>query len=417
MNTKRLLMFLIVLAATAALLILFLFPWWLTLTLIAIALLFLPGPFLRLINASLAEIELAHAAVVTRGGREIGPKEETFPSAIQRALGFTKWFGKREGGLLFGGRHLKWFFEEANTLPLKNDSTGKIEVRFNTKDKPKLICTFPIHFRPDPRLYEKGSYLYFYVEPEKRNQIISESLESKIGGIGSRYDSLEFIENRQAITDIINCALRLSKLPHLLHVHEDKDHTPNKRLSKKYCGLGADCPFKELEHSCVFVPKQTERGVEYVPEKYAFIQTPDLLRYYNVHQPAVREILQNESGDAGDHSRAELNTGTDIFEVPVTAIDFPPEVEKAFAQQRQLEQNRESFNEILKMDGELEQRGYPPQLRANLIQTHTGQAQPRQVVSVEGGGQAVVVTGGLSNLFGGHKEKRDPDKKDKKGGS
>lgn len=422
-----LLVVLVTLSVLGAIVILLLLPWWLTLALIAIALLFLTGPFLRLINASLAEIELAHAAVVTRGGREIGPEEETLPSIIQEALGFTNWFGEREGGLLFGGRHFKWWFEDCRPFSLQNKTTGEVAIRFNTMSEdgkeagPELTCKFPVQYRNDPRLYKDGKYLFFYVEEGKREQIIQEKLQSDVGGIGARYKPMQFVSNRQALTDIFNCKMRLSVSPHLLHVHEKHDSTSDKRHSKKYCGLGTKCPLKKEEQSCKFVERQTENGVEYVPDRYAFIHAKDLIRCFNLHQPAIRAILHGEEQDVGDHSRIELLTGSDIFEVPVTDIKFPPDIEKAFAQKLQLQKNREAFGEVLAMDDQLKDRGYSPQERADLIQTHTGQAQPRQVVSVEGGAQAVVVTGGLSNLFGGSKEKRDPDKrdpdkKDRKGG-
>lgn len=327
---------------------------------------------LKLLRHSLAQVPAYHYGVVERRGRRLSKKYNGLAVKLQSWLTFAGGlFGKREGGTLYEGLHITAPFLDTVQGVSMALTTKQITVAFNTKDRPRLTCEFSLQYRPDPAVTDSEGRNRFVEMTEKTlDEGIPGDLQSKIGGIGTKYDSLEFVDNRQAIGDIINCFLRTNNPPHLQHVHETNDTSPDKQKSKETCGLEASCKFKQ------------ER-----------IDTPDLVSWYNAHWPLVRKILRDESGNTDARSPFELRYGIDVVNVPLSDVKFPSDVEKALAQKRQIEESRKAFADKKAMIRELMEAGATFQEANNAVETHTGQAGPRKIYSIEGGGQAVIVPG------------------------
>lgn len=262
-------------------------------------------------------------------------------------FGVVERFGKRTGGILREGLKLKLpFIDQVELISLELE-TIPISVEFTTKDKLKLVCSGSLQYRPDPEI-KKGRNIFVEMSEKTITVGIIDMVKSKLGSLGGVKESNDFIENRAAIADLINCSLRLKKAPHL------------------------------------------DSGVN----------IKKVIDFYKTNWQQVKKILNGEKARVKNRSSIEERYGIDIEQFALASIVFTPETEKSFEKEKQAEARARAFDKKMEMAKKAKELGASAQEALNAADVSLDSAK-KEVISVEG--QAGVLGGLLGKLDKGGK--------------
>jgi len=140
---------------------------------------------------------------------------DAFVEIPSHHFGVVMRLGKRTGKIVYEGLRIKMPFIEKvaifSTAPVRIN----IETTFTTKDKLTLKCEGSIEYVANPLIKDdKGRNVYITTK-DIISETLNKEIQSKLGSLGGNYQAEDFIQNRQAIGDIINSFLRLEEPYHL----------------------------------------------------------------------------------------------------------------------------------------------------------------------------------------------------------
>lgn len=276
-------------------------------------------------------------------------------------FGVVERFGKRTGRILYEGFRLKIpLIDGVELISLELD-TIPIAVEFTTIDKLKLTCSGSLQWRPDPDIKDdKKRNTFVTMSEDIITTGMADAIKAKLGALGGKKTGKDFIQNRQAIGDIINCALRLSK-----------DKIPHQNHDSGNCGVDSCRREKEVD-------------------------AKNLIDFYNKHWRIIKPILGNEDKEINDHSPTEERYGIDIKHFALANIAFSEETAKAFEKEKQAEARARAFDTKLVMVRKAKELGASPQEAFNAADVSLDPAVKKEIVSVEG---EAGVLGGLLGKF------------------
>ena len=307
---------------------------------------------------------------------------------IVRAARFAvvKRFGRRIGGrrgVLLEGFH--WLLPIIETAEIVSMELAELKVNatFTTKDKLQVTVNGSLQYRPDPEVTDnQGRNVFVAVTEQVIKTGIEEAISGRLGGLGGKYDGMAFVENRQALGDIINALLKLKTAPHLTHPSD--------------CSL-AECGIKA-----------------------ARIPADKLIEYYNAHWEDVNkrfaDLKKLKKGGGpprqdNEHSDIEERYGIEIETFAIGNVDFGEQTKKDFEKEQQVVARAKTFTNkmelALRVHNEL---GGSAQVALNAADVSLDPAIKKTVVSVEG---EAGVLGALVSKFSGDASKGGSGKKGK----
>jgi len=240
--------------------------------------------------------------------------------------------------------------KEPTTIELKE---LLLELTVVSKDDQKIVVGGKLFFRMDPNFVSTFVMLGKGVLGGAINAI-----ESDVRAIAGTQVGDSFVEEHQAIQDLINSVLRLRVPPHQ------------------------------------------------EPEKFGVtlddVKPENRLKFYRDHVKGIKSILKKEKKHPKDISTVERRFGIDVETFELTKVVFSEEIMKAREQQKkdvlEMKAAEERKREKIKIYGELRAKGVPVREAINLVETITGAAE-RKIISVEGGSSpiaeaAAIIAGG-----------------------
>lgn len=246
-------------------------------------------------------------------------------------------FKKRTGRVLDEGWHFVIPFVDAIELFSYEVVTTSIKASFLTKNNLEVVVSGSAKWRPDRALL---SSRFIEMSEKTITQGFEDTIGSELGIIGGTKNADAFIRQREAISFLINCVLRLSEPPHI------------------------------------------EAGL--APE--------DRLEYYVANGRAIREKLAHESLPENERDRSHVENihGIDVVEFALANVDFNEATKKSLELKKQTQERLKAeqleFTKTLRMMKKLKDEGIQPQEALSGAQTSLGEAK-RNVFSIEGLGQ------------------------------
>lgn len=285
----------------------------------------------------------------------------------------VKWrFGGQIAGTLKEGFNIKIpFIDKVKIAPL-DLKTKEITVKFTTKDKLRLIIPGSLQFKADKDVKDDDNRNVFVrISDEAIATGVEKDVQAKLGGIGGKYNGDQFIENRQALADLINSILRLDKP---LHLHHNPRKNPEDPKNADWCGL-ENCPFEEGK-----------------------IEAEKLIDFYNKHWKKVKGLIDGEKNRREERTEIEKRYGIDIEIYSLAQTDFTPETQAAQEEQKQAGYRAEAGRKTLALAilTKRKLRDIADQQALNWADATLNPGTPRKMISVEG---EAGVMGGLLGLL------------------
>lgn len=219
-----------------------------------------------------------------------------------------------------------------------------IEVESDEGDGTSLfvIVDGQFEFYFDPDLVEQ----YRLETDESITNGIVNAVKQELGIVAGKITGFDFIKNKEEITLMINCLLRLEKLPHFNAQRLDSTESNN----------------------CISVE--------------------DRLSFYKKHRVAIISLLVGEGDRRDERSLIEKRYGVNIRIFNLVDVSLSPETKKAFEAKRQEEAKMKGVQAITNKKLEIAKRwrteiGLEPQAAANEADVSVGQAD-KNVWSFEG---------------------------------
>lgn len=299
--------------------------------------------------------------------------------------------GMRTGRVLLEGPALKIpLFEQYKEFQREQREFG-YDVNFISKDNLSIDASGNVFWEADPFVCDStGKNKHYAVSQEVREHGVIDKIESVVAGIGGNTTGEDFKARRKAVEDAINAVLRLEKPPHLNH-------------DANTCSARGR--------------KRNEKGEEIGEEVGCYFNgsTPieKLLDFYSFHWEKPKH------GGKSGISSTEAQFGINIVSSVMPNIRFSKETRDAFEQHKQAELQAGAFKTKVGLAKqamtELDISGADA-MHAVDITLEEPDKVTKKIVTVQGGGQAVVVEG-LEGLLGSKKGKTDhPPKDSGKGG-
>lgn len=283
--------------------------------------------------------------------------------------GVAELFGKRTGRILLEGLRLKLPFIEKVELISMQLFEIDVTATFTTRDRLSITCIGSLQYKPDFEIKDdKGRNVFVTISEEIIHSGIAQTIQAKLGALGGVKTGNDFIRNRHALSDIINCFLRLETPPHM-------NHDPKK------CRL-ADCKFPKCS-SDECLSDMVDAG--------------ELMAFYSQHWALIKEVLDEEKGKLTDRSSVEKRYGIDIEYFALSDIKFSKDTQEAFEKERQADARKKAF--VKKVDMAkiaVDKLGASPQVALNAADITLDPSVKKEIVSVEG--NAGILGGFLSKL-------------------
>lgn len=282
-------------------------------------------------------------------------------------FGVVERFGKRQPGIKYEGLRKKLPFIDVVQLISMELSEADVSVVFTTKDKLQLTCIGSLQYKPDPTITdtgdETGRNVFITMSEEIITSGIVDAIKAKLGALGGVKGGKDFIENRHALADIINCFFRLETPPHM-------EHDP----------LTCEVP------NCKFPP--------FPPGS---VKAADLMDFYKQHRVSVKEKLDAEK-NVLTNSPIEKRYGIDIVYYALSDIAFSKATQEAFEKERQAKAREEAFKIKLKMAKDTaKDLGAPAQVALNAADISLDPSIDKKIISVEG---EAGILGGILGALG-----------------
>lgn len=255
-----------------------------------------------------------------------------------------------ENGILREGPHLTWPFISSVELVSMELVKKDIRFAFTTHDKLRLQIEGVFQYRPDPDVLDFDERnIFVTVSEEVIVAGVVEAVEARLGGLGGKCNHEVFVENRQALGDIINAILRLQNPPHIDH--------------------------------------EVEAGEA-------------LVAFYNANWPIIRKILADEKKNLKDRSRIERRYGIDVEAFDLGNVDFTPETQAAFEEEKQAEARAKAADGRLRIASRFKDEvGVSPQTAVDEADLLMDPFIKKTIVSVQG--EVGVLSGLIAGVAGG----------------
>ncbi len=223
--------------------------------------------------------------------------------------GVVERFGERTKKIFYEGLRVKLPYVDKVQLISMELSEIDVSVVFTTMDKLQLTCSGSLQYKPDPEVKDSADRNIFITMSEGIiTSGIADAIKAKLGALGGVKKGKDFIENRHAIADIINCFFRLETPPHM-------DHNP------QTCGV-SNCKFPQCPPGS--------------------IDAKDLMVFYNQHWRLVKRALDNEK-NRPDRSQIEGRYGLDVVYYALSDIGFSKATQEAFEKEKQAEAKKKGI--------------------------------------------------------------------------
>lgn len=124
-------------------------------------------------------------------------------------------FGRRTGRILHEGINLRLpLIEVVQSISMELDTTP-IDTTFFTRDNLELSVVGSLQWAPTHRICDEiGRNRFLDIDKRTIAKGITDAIESELGKLGSVEKAESFIVNRDALEVLLNCILRLDRLPH-----------------------------------------------------------------------------------------------------------------------------------------------------------------------------------------------------------
>lgn len=224
-------------------------------------------------------------------------------------------FDQRTGRIL--GEGLRWtlpFIEKAQLFSAQLDADD-IKVSFQSRDEVEVFIEGSFQWKPDKDVvYEKKEKRWWggtirtlwsrFAEMSEDIvlQGIGDAVKSALGIVAGQHDASQFITDREAIEDLVNCALRLERPPHLF------------------------TDVLEVSGARAQALETMKRDNEIPPTQR--------LDFYKEFREEVRALLR-KTETTGELSEIETRYGIRIETFALSKVDFDAETKRAMARQKQ----------------------------------------------------------------------------------
>ncbi|GEM_PF-6486929 len=233
-----------------------------------------------------------------------------------------------------------------------------ISLTAKTKEALGIVMKGALEFVPDRKM------LFRYDDTERNlKEAVTDSIKSILGALAGTKQALDFIGYREAIVLIINCMLRLKKMPHT--------YARDPRFITVVDGDPADV-----------VPLEKR------------------LDFYRINADQVREILDKESYNPEERSPIEEAYGIDVKVFDLTDMDYTEKTSASFEEEQQAIAKAKATEQELALVTKFKRKGASAQEAINAAQVSLGKRQGH-VHSVEGVKGALFNVEGLDGIFGG----------------
>lgn len=309
----------------------------------------------------------------------------TVPAAHVGIL--TRFNGRVPFGGLLEGLHVKLPFIDKVRVYSLELTVREVTFSFTTQDLLNITISGKFQYRFDPNVVdEQGRAVFVAVSDEAIAEGIVEAIEARLGGLGGKHKYELFVENRQALGDIINSILRLSTPPHLLHdpaaPAPDPNWTPQHpgEQPPRFCGL-TDCRYDRE------------------------VKAEELIDFYNKHWRQIRIFIGREHHVLSDRSVVERRFGIDVEAFDIGNVDFTPETKKAFEEQKQAEARARAGDARIALANRFrtQLKGISPKDAADEADLVLDPEVRKNIISVQG---ETGILGGLLGFLGGQQGKK-----------
>lgn len=287
--------------------------------------------------------------------------------------GIVERFGKRTGRILLEGLKFKLPFIEKVELISMQLFEIDVTATFTTLDRLNITCLGSLQYKPDPEIKDsKGRNIFITISEEIINSGIADTIQAKLGALGGVKTGDDFIKNRHALSDIINCFLRLETPPHI-------NHDPQN------CRVQG-CKFSKCPPGMIDANK--------------------LMDFYSQHWVLIKELLDEEKKKVLDRSSVEKRYGIDIEYFALSDIKFSKETQESFEKDKQAEAREKAFKKKIKMaKSAVKELGASPQVALNAADKTLDPTVKKEIVSVEG--ETGVLGGFLGRFTKGGRDDTD----------
>ncbi|MDO8663978.1 MAG: SPFH domain-containing protein [Candidatus Liptonbacteria bacterium] len=283
-------------------------------------------------------------------------------------------------------------------------------VNFTTKDNVQLALTGSLQHNPDFNIKEeegpnKGANRYISISEKVIKDGIEDMISDVLGGLGGKYNAVDFIKSRQALGDIINNLLQFEVPYHLRHHREAHDGSTCSVKNCKVCDAAPDCNTAEdcKYEGCGVV--KFKRGEEVIPvcDYDERVDAEDLLDFYNSHWKYLKKNRDKEEKLKEKPSSVEKRYGIKVEVFALANVDFSDDMKKALEAQKQAEARAVAFGKKMEMAEQVidlaKLKEVPVTMQEALNSADVSLtptiANNKKVISVEG---AIGVVGGLLGL-------------------
>ena len=285
-----------------------------------------------------------------------------------------------------------------------------IEVNFTTKDNVQLALTGSLQHNPDFNIVEeegpnKGANRYISISEKVIKDGIEDMISDVLGGLGGKYDAVDFIKSRQALGDIINNLLQFEIPYHLRHHRKAHDGSTCGAADCKVCDAA---PGYDAAEDCKYEGcgvKNFKRGEEVIKvcnfdER---VDAEDLLDFYNSHWKYLKKSRVEEEKQKKSPSSVEKRYGIKVEVFALANVGFSKEMKDALEAQKQAEARAVAFGKKMEMTEKVidlaKLKVIPVTMQEALNSADVSLtptiANNKKVISVEG---AAGVVGGLLGL-------------------
>ncbi|MDP3948662.1 MAG: SPFH domain-containing protein [bacterium] len=276
-----------------------------------------------------------------------------------------------------------------------------IGVDFTTADNVQLGLTGSLQHNPDFEIKEeegpnKGANKYISMSEKVIKEGIEHMISDVLGGLGGKYNAVDFIKSRQALGDIINNLLQFEIPYHLRHHRESHDGSTCSVADCKVCNAAPDCNAAEdckYEGCRVDNCKHDEQ-----------VNAEDLLDFYNSHWKYLKKNRVEEEKLKEKPSSVEKRYGIKVEVFALANVGFSKEMKDALGAQKQADARATAFGKKIKMAANVMRLAKAAKINVTMqealnaadVSLNPKIADNKKIVSVEG---AAGVVGGLLGLL------------------
>ena len=306
-------------------------------------------------------------------------------------LGIVFRIQKPTGRIVDEGLKLKVPFIDKIKSYSRKGRTMKINISVFSKDKREILMQGSVDWK-----IVKQRLLTFAEMENTIEEGFNGALKSNMRKIVGNRKGDVFVNETGAVGRIINCLIRLERLPHL---HFDFDcHDGRFKMGNSFRRWLEKALTKMSEDECVehFGFGKAELREKLKPEEWRLAATEDdeeeldLIAFYKKNAAKI-ELMLRLGQRVEEVSPLEMRYGISIIALELPVVDFSPETKTAMEAAQQKKEEMKSADEVINKKVEvmkkLKAAGITdPEQMSNAADVLIGAAEKRKVFSIEGGG-------------------------------